>query len=93
MDKYKRRFVLKNEFKKKILKSFIKSQCIAHEKRYQAAFHLSTLPRMSSITIIRNRCVISGRVWSVNSKTKYSRFILRRESYKSNIPGLKRASW
>ena len=93
MDNYKRKFFLKNEFKKKILKSFVKSKCISQEKRYRAAFYLSTLPRISSITILRNRCVISGRVWSVNSKTRYSRFILRSESYKSNIPGLKRASW
>ena len=62
MDNYKRKFFLKNEFKKKILKSFIRSRIITQDKRYRAAFHLSTLPRLSSITILRNRCVVSGRV-------------------------------
>jgi hypothetical protein len=62
MDNYKRQFFLKNEFKKKILKSFIKNHAITNEKRYRAAFYLSMLPRFSSRTALRNRCVISGRV-------------------------------
>ena len=93
MDNYKRHCFLKNEFKKKILKSFLKNNAISQDKRYRAAFYLSMLPRFSSVTVMRNRCVISGRVWSVNSKTKYSRFALRNQIYKSYLPGMKRASW
>lgn len=62
MDNYKRHFFLKNEFKKKILKSFIKNNSISQEKRYRASFYLSNLPRFSSKTVMRNRCVVSGRV-------------------------------
>ena len=38
MDNYKRHIFLKNEFKKKILKSYTKNLAISQEKRYRASF-------------------------------------------------------
>ena len=93
MDAIKRRIFIKNEIKKQFLTSIKRSKVVPFSRRYQAACYLSRLPRISSVTQIRNRCVISGRVWSVNNKTKYGRFVLRENAYKSNIPGLSRASW
>lgn len=54
---------------------------------------LTRLPRVSAKTYANNRCVLTGRVWGVNSKVGLSRFKLREEVYKSNIPGFRRASW
>ena len=93
MDKLKRHFYIKNELKRNLLKSIKKSKNYSYIKRYQSSYYLTTLPRISSRTFMVNRCVVSGRVWSVNKQTGYNRFIFRTESYNSNIPGCKRASW
>ena len=93
MDEVKRLLFIKSECKKNLLKSIKNSQKLSFYQRYKAAYYLSKIPRVVSITQLRNRCVISGRVWSVTKKTKYSRFVLRDNAYKANIPGLRRASW
>lgn len=93
IDNYKRTMFLKGELKKIILKSIKKSKNISYMRRYQASYYLVNLPRISSNVALVNRCVVSGRVWSVNRKTKYSRFFFRTEAGNSNIPGCRRASW
>ena len=93
MDNIKRSYVLRNELKRLILKSTRKAKTTSYVKRYQSAYHFSSLPRTSSSVMLSNRCVISGRVWGVTKKSQYSRFIFRNEAYSSNIPGCKRASW
>lgn len=93
MDRLKRKVFLKNEIKRVILKSIKNSKNISYSRRYQAYYQLILLPRISSKSMVVNRCVVSGRVWGVNRKTKYSRFKLRFESYNSNIPGYRKASW
>jgi len=93
MDNLKRKSFLGNEVKRLLLKSIKKSTVIPYSRRYQAAYQLTLLSRISSRSTPSNRCVVSGRVWSVNRKTKYSRFIFRKEAYSSNIPGCRKASW
>jgi ribosomal protein S14 len=75
-----------------ILRSLKKSRVISYTKRYQASYYLSTLEKRSSANYSVNRCIVTGRVWSVNKSTKYSRFVLRSEISNSNIPGFRRAS-
>ena len=65
----------------------------ALQKSISKRVELQTLPRISSKVFITHRCAFSGRVWSVNRKTRYSRFLFRTESYDGNIPGCRRASW
>jgi len=84
---------VKEEIKKKILKSVKLNKRATSSQRYFANFHLSRLRKIGTVTKVNNRCVESGRVWSVTSHTNYSRFLTRRELYRSNLPGFKRASW
>ena len=93
IDNFKRQVFLKGELKKLILKSVKKSKSINYSRRYQASYYLSNLPRINSKVVLSNRCVVSGRIWSVNRRTKYSRFVFRKEVASSNLPGCKRASW
>nr|ASY95705.1 ribosomal protein S14 [Paraurostyla sp.] len=93
LDYFRRKLFLKNEFKKKILKGILNNRYLPFSYRYLAFWNKSKLTRLSSSTKIQNRCVKSGRVWSVKKITRYSRFIFRIESYKGNLPGFKRASW
>jgi len=91
-DNYKRINFLKNEVKRFILKSLLKNKKINYAKKYLISYYLTNLPKFSTRTMIRNRCLISGRVWSLNKKTNLSRFIFRSKIIKSNLPGYKRAS-
>lgn len=93
IDNIKRSLFLKNEIKQCLFKSIKKNKFLPYSKRYQAQYYQSAFHKNSSINKIRNRCIISGRVWSVNRKTRYGRFTLRFESYKSTLPGFQRASW
>lgn len=93
LDNCKRKLFLKNEMKKFILKSIIKNSNCFLMHRYLALYGKSKLIRNSSINQQKNKCVISGRVWSTVKLTKYSRFVFRIESNNGNLPGFKRASW
>ena len=93
MDMYNRKLYLKFFLKKLLLRVILKSLNINNSRRYLALVYMSRLPKKSSLTYINNRCINSGRVWSVNKKTGLSRFELRNQVYKSNIPGFRRASW
>lgn len=92
-DNLKRKLFLKSEIKKVILKSILKNKSIPYYLRYSAHFSKVSFARLSSISQKRNRCLRSGRVWSTINKVKMSRFIFLKESYKGNIPGLRRKSW
>jgi len=84
---------LKNEIKKKILKSIKLSQKVPLILKYKASYYNTFLIKSSSKTFFVNRCVISGRVWGVNKYSNYSRFIFRKKAYKTDIPSAKRSSW
>lgn len=47
----------------------------------------------ASICYVNNRCLLSGRGYSIKSKYKLSRFFLRKNYNRLLISGLKRASW
>ena len=93
VDNYKRGVFLRNEIKKKILKSIKLNKNTPYIRRYKAAYHLSNLPRVSNRAVLVTRCVVSSRVFSVKRVTGYSRFVFRTETLKANIPGCRRASW
>ena len=92
-DSFKRKLFLKNELKLVLLKSFISNKNLTLSQRYYALYLKSKIIRLSSKTQIQNRCVKTGRIWSVKKYTNYSRFFFRTESYKGNLPGFQRASW
>ncbi len=93
LDNFKRKLFIKTELKRKIFKSIIHNKNLPNVYRYIASWQKSKLIRFGSSTQIQNRCVVSGRNWSINKQTNLSRFVFQRESYKGNIPGFNRASW
>nr|AEV66666.1 rps14 [Oxytricha trifallax] len=93
VDNLKRKLFVKNELKRKLLRSIIKNTKLPNSYRYLALWNYSKLSRISSSTVQQNRCVITGRIWSVLKILKYSRFFLRTEANKGNLPGFRRASW
>jgi len=53
---------------------------------------LQKLPRNSSITRIRNRCVVSGRSRGILKDLKMSRIIFRQYALHGMLPGIKKSS-
>jgi ribosomal protein S14 len=92
-DKKRRKLVLKYEHKRLEYKSIAYDRNLPSAIRYQYAAKLSKLPRNSSITRIRNRCVVTGRARSVYRLFHMSRIVLRELASKGRILGFKKSSW
>ena len=61
--------------------------------RYEYSLKLSKLPRNSSKTRIRNRCIITGRPRSVYKLFRLSRIVFRELASQGAILGVRKASW
>jgi small subunit ribosomal protein S14 len=75
------------------LKAIIMDKSKPAEDRFAASLKLAELPRNSSKTRIRNRCLVSGRPRGFYRKLKMSRLALRQLGSEGKIPGLVKASW
>jgi small subunit ribosomal protein S14 len=93
LDNFRRKLFLKYELHRIVLKSVTKNTYLPWINRYFAFYNKSKLLQLSSITKQKNRCIRSGRRWSIVKMTSYSRFVFRNESYNGNLPGFRRASW
>ncbi|TMJ56150.1 MAG: 30S ribosomal protein S14 [Alphaproteobacteria bacterium] len=63
------------------------------EERFAAQLKLARLPRNSSRTRVRNRCVLTGRPRGYYRKFKLSRIALRELASSGQIPGMVKSSW
>jgi len=93
MDNLRRKLFIKTELKRKLLKNIIKNTKLPNSYRYLALWNYSKISKISSHTVQQNRCAVTGRIWYVLKTLKYSRFLLRTEGNKGNLPGFRRASW
>jgi small subunit ribosomal protein S14 len=95
VNKNNRRIKLYKKYssKRKKLKNIIMDKKLPLEERFKAQQKLSSLPRNSSKTRIRNRCQITGRPHGVYRKLKVSRIALRKLGLEGKIPGMVKSSW
>lgn len=92
-DLKRRRMAKKFESKRTRLKDIINDKEKPGEDRFVAALKLAELPRNSSKTRIRNRCLVTGRPRGYYRKLKMSRIALREMGSDGKIPGLVKSSW
>ena len=95
INKNNRRLKLSDKYykKRKKLKKIIMDKKLPLEERFKAQMKLSSLPRNSAKTRVRNRCQITGRPHGVYRKLKISRIALRQLGLQGKIPGLVKSSW
>ena len=95
VNKNNKRIKLSNQFYKKRndLKKIIMNKRLPLEERFKAQQKLSSLPRNSAKTRVRNRCQITGRPHGVYRKLKISRIALRKLGLEGKIPGMVKSSW
>lgn len=90
----KRIYLAKKFFKKRnMLKKIISNINTSDNKRWKTILKLQTLPRDSSLSRQRNRCLITGRPHAYIRKFGLSRIKVREAAMRGEIPGLRKSSW
>lgn len=89
----KRRMVASKKVTRESLSKVIKNKDVSFEERISAVHKLSEMPRNSSKTRVRNRCLLTGRPRGYYRKFQVSRIALRELGNLGLIPGITKASW
>lgn len=92
-DKRNRQRFLQYEIKRNALKYLANDSNLPKKIQHNINLQLSKLPKNSSITRIKNRCIFTGRGRSVYSKLKLSRILLREYINSGILPGFTKSSW
>jgi ribosomal protein S14 len=91
-DKNRRSFYFFLEKKKIILNYIINNLKLSKDIREQAYIQLRNISSVSTITKIKNRCVLSNRSRSVYRKFKLSRIFLKKYALQGLLMGMQKAS-
>lgn len=89
----KRKMVATKKTTRQSLNDIVKSKEISFEERIAAVHKLAEMPRNSSKTRIRNRCLLTGRPRGYYRKFQVSRIALRELGNLGMIPGITKAGW
>lgn len=90
----KQRYLFKNlEKKRLILKIILKNLNIEKDLRWKIQQKWFFFNNNSSITRIKNLCVLTGRSKSVHRLFKISRIQLRKLASEGFLPGVSKYSW
>lgn len=81
------------ERKRRVLISLYKDQRLNPEFRQYIYNYLRELPRDSSLTRVRNRCVLTNRPRAVYRRFGISRIIFRHYAWRGQLIGVRKASW
>ena len=92
-DVKRKKLVKKFAARRDALKKTISSVNASYDEKMEAAVKLQKLPRDSSPSRVRNRCVLSGRPRGVYRKFGLGRNKLREATMRGDVPGLRKASW
>ena len=90
----KQRYLFKHfEKKRLILKSIINNTSIKKDIRFKIQQRYFSFSNNSSLTRIKNRCVLTGRSRSIYRFFKISRIELRKLASKGLLPNVFKYSW
>lgn len=87
------RMVKKYAGRRMRLKEIANNEATPPEERFKARLKLAELPRNSSASRVRSRCMLTGRPRAVYRKFKLSRIALRELASSGLIPGMTKSSW
>lgn len=89
----RKRLVARFDKKRRELQVKANDANLSMEERFDARLKLAEMPRNSSATRVRNRCILSGRPRAYYRKLGLSRIALRELGSQGLIPGLVKSSW
>lgn len=91
MDIVRRRMVADAEIPRLVLKSIAISTRLPHAVRMAASRQLADMPKNTSATRIRARCVLTGRPRAVDMDMRVSRIKFRELASDGMLPGVWKA--
>ncbi len=89
----RRKLVARYAARRARLKAITKDESLPQEERFAVRLKLAEMPRNSSATRVRNRCLLTGRPRGNYRKFKISRIALRELASAGQIPGMVKSSW
>jgi len=89
----RKRLVAQHRERRNELRARVKDLTIPQEERELAMRQLNKLPRDSSPSRVRNRCVLTGRSRGYYRKFGLSRIALRDLARNGELPGVTKSSW
>jgi small subunit ribosomal protein S14 len=92
-DSKKRTVYSKHEIKRLVYKSLMHDLKLSRDARFQIMRDLNRLPRNSSKTRIKNRCILTGRGHAIYRFSKLSRIKLRELASNGVLMGIKKSTW
>lgn len=92
-DNHRRQLAAKFELQRKLYKALANDTTLPNDVREANRMKLSKLPRNSSFTRIRNRCVFTGRPRGIVALFRMSRIVFRELASKKLLDGVQKASW
>ncbi|XP_057822940.2 uncharacterized protein LOC131035285 [Cryptomeria japonica] len=92
-DHKRRLLAAKYEIKRVLYKAALRDPNLPRDLWVKFRTKLSKLPRNSSFTRTRNRCILTGRSRAVYRKFRMSRICFRELASKGEIMGVRKASW
>jgi small subunit ribosomal protein S14 len=92
-DKRQRKLVAKFKVQRDALREKNRDGSLSFEEKLEVQKQLQSLPRDSSRSRLRNRCLLTGRSRGVYRKFGLGRNKLRELAMDGMIPGLRKASW
>ena len=92
-DKKRRILYCKSEVQRNTLKAMIRDFSLSKTLRFNFMQELNNLPRNSTLSRTRNRCIITGRAKSNYQFFKISRITLRELASQGLLPGVTKSSW
>lgn len=81
------------EKQKLVLKSIINNDNVLEKIRVKAYIKLQSLDKNTSVSRLKNRCVVTNRSRAIYKKFKISRLVFRRLALSGRLAGIKKASW
>jgi small subunit ribosomal protein S14 len=93
VDKVKRKYYVKFEIIRRLIKTFVLNNHVSMAYKTFVYVKLLKYTRFCILPNAKNRCILSGRSYGVMSYFKLSRFFLRLSIHKMQTHGIKRLSW
>ena len=93
IDNTKRNLFKKYECNRYYLKTCASNLYIDNSIRWFLLIKLNNIPRNSSITRIRNRCVLTGRSRGIIRKFKISRLMFKELAGNGKLSGVQKLVW
>lgn len=88
------RYLFQQQEKQRLIfKAITQNVTLGNQLRWKTQKKFLQSPNNSSVTRIKNRCIITGRARSVYRLFKLSRIQLRKLAASGFLPGLSKYSW